>query len=328
MLSLPGSPSSSWPMFRSRLSATFAGADIRVCTAFWLFGLINNVLYVIILSAALDLVGPNVPKAVVLLADIIPSFVIKLCAPYFIHVIPYSLRTILFAVISTWGMLLTALAPPYTDGGSITMKMAGVVLASLSSGAGELSFLGLTHYYGPFSQAAWGSGTGAAGLIGAGAYSIATTSIGLSVKTSLLASSFLPIIMLLSFFLILPRGPLRRNHQVESHETITPSEDETMSDREDQGLLADPLAGSTTSRKSSRSTTSPPSWKRSFTQNLRRAQGLIIPYILPLMLVYFAEYLINQSITPTLLFPLNETPFTEYRSFYSTYAVRFAPMPP
>ncbi|KAL8993578.1 MAG: hypothetical protein Q9169_006246, partial [Polycauliona sp. 2 TL-2023] len=38
------------------------------------------------------------------------------------------------------------------------------------------------------------------------------------------------------------------------------------------------------------------------------------------MLVYFAEYLINQSVTPTLLFPLNETPFTEYRSFYPTYA--------
>lgn len=47
--------------------------------------------------------------------------------------------------------------------------------------------------------------------------------------------------------------------------------------------------------------------------------------ILPLMLVYFAEYLINQSVAPTLLFPLNKTPFTEYRSFYPTYAVRLAP---
>ena len=37
--------------------------------AFWLFGLINNVLYVVNLSAAIDLVGPLVPKATVLLAD-------------------------------------------------------------------------------------------------------------------------------------------------------------------------------------------------------------------------------------------------------------------
>ncbi|KAL8911854.1 MAG: hypothetical protein Q9171_003042 [Xanthocarpia ochracea] len=287
MLPLPGSPSSTRAMFRARLGAVFAGADVRVCTAFWLFGLINNVLYVIILSAALDLVGPNVPKAVVLLADIIPSFLIKLCAPYFIHLVPYWLRIILFAVTSSWGMLLIALAPPYTDGVTITTKMAGVVLASLSSGAGELSFLGLTHYYGSFSQAAWGSGTGAAGLIGAAYYSITTTSIGLSVKTSLLASSFLPLIMLLSFFLMLPRRLLRQATSLQNHDENVEHEEgnDDFSDREDHGLLADPLSQSTASLKSSE---------------------LI--------------YLINQSVAPTLLFPLNETPFTEYRSFYPTYA--------
>lgn len=106
-------------------------------------------------------------------------------------------------------MLLIALTPASRDGGAITVKMLGVLLASLSSGGGELSFLGLTHYYGHFSLAAWGSGTGGAGLIGAGAYVVATTWLGLSVRTSLLAFSFLPVIMLLSFFVILPRGPLK-----------------------------------------------------------------------------------------------------------------------
>ncbi|KAL8928643.1 MAG: hypothetical protein Q9172_000858 [Xanthocarpia lactea] len=327
-------------MFRARLGAVFAGADVRVCTAFWLFGilicicflfdhsadrkqgLINNVLYVIILSAALDLVGPNVPKAVVLLADIIPSFLIKLCAPYFIHLVPYWLRIILFAVISSWGMLLIALAPPYTDGGTITTKMAGVVLASLSSGAGELSFLGLTHYYGSFSQAAWGSGTGAAGLIGAAYYSIATTSIGLSVETSLLASSFLPLIMLLSFFLMLPRRLLRRATSLQNHNENVGHEEgnDDFSDREDHGLLAEPLSESTASLKSFVPIVTTTTWKTRFLHDLRRSRGLIFPYILPLVLVYFAEYLINQSVAPTLLFPLNETPFTEYRSFYPTYA--------
>ncbi|KAL8848054.1 MAG: hypothetical protein Q9221_006914 [Calogaya cf. arnoldii] len=322
MLPLPGSPSSSWAMFRARLNAVFAGADIRVCTAFWLFGLINNVLYVIILSAALDLVGPNVPKAIVLLADIIPSFIIKLCAPYFIHLVPYSFRIVLFAVISSWGMLLIALAPPYTDGGTIATKMAGVVLASLSSGAGELSFLGLTHYYGSFSQAAWGSGTGAAGLIGAGYYSITTTTIGLSVKATLLASSILPLVMVMGFFLVLPRGPLRKTAPSKHHDEDLEHEEsnEDVRDREDRSLLADPLDQSTTSIRSSSSTKSYTTWQTRFLHDLRRSRRLIFPYILPLMLVYFAEYLINQSVTPTLLFPLNKTPFTEYRSFYPTYA--------
>ena len=75
-------------------------------------------------------------------------------------------------------MLLIALTPATRDGGTVRVKMLGVILASLSSGGGELSFLGLTHHYGHFSLAAWGSGTGGAGLIGAGAYVIATTSLG------------------------------------------------------------------------------------------------------------------------------------------------------
>ncbi|KAL8634719.1 MAG: hypothetical protein Q9228_007703, partial [Teloschistes exilis] len=241
--------------------------------------LINNVLYVIILSAALDLVGPNVPKAVVLLADILPSFFMKLCAPYFIHVVPYSLRVVLFAITSAWGMLLIALSPPSIDAGTITTKMAGVVLASLSSGAGELSFLGLTHYYGDMSLAAWGSGTGGAGLIGAGAYAIATTTIGLSVQTSLLASSFFPIIMLLSFFLILPRTPLRRTVETENHGESSESQDgiDDHTSREDQGLLSDPADDPLRSKTRLGANKHQNSWMENFARNLRRSRGLIIP---------------------------------------------------
>jgi battenin len=172
-------------------------------------GLINNVLYVIILSAALDLVGPTVPKGVVLLCDVVPSFLTKLCAPYFIHKIPYHVRILIFVALSTTGMLVIALTPPLQDSRSIAIKMCGVMLASLSSGGGELSFLGLTHFYGQWGLAAWGSGTGGAGLIGAGAYAIATNTIGIDPRTSLLVFAFLPIIMVFSFFVILPRGPLQ-----------------------------------------------------------------------------------------------------------------------
>jgi battenin len=41
--------------------------------------------------------------------------------------------------------------------------------------------------------------------------------------------------------------------------------------------------------------------------------------MLPLLLVYIAEYTINQGVAPTLLFPLASSPFQEYRSFYPTY---------
>lgn len=280
--------------------------------------MINNVLYVIILSAALDLVGPDVPKGVVLLADVIPSFVVKLCAPYFISLIPYSWRIILFSVLSACGMLLIASTPGYTDGGTIGTKLAGVVLASLSSGGGELSFLGLTHFYGPFSLAAWGSGTGGAGLVGAGAYALATTTLGLSVRESLFASSFLPIIMLISFFAILPRGPWKRHHTGLAKPKDYPPNSHDASDSSDP-LLPDDTAAITTLTPPPQTT----NWRADFIRNLRRARGLVLPYMLPLFLVYVAEYTINLGLFPVLLFPLRSTPFTTYRSFYPTYALLY-----
>ena len=41
--------------------------------------------------------------------------------------------------------------------------------------------------------------------------------------------------------------------------------------------------------------------------------------MLPLLLVYVAEYVINQGVAPTLLFPLAATPFRHFRAFYPTY---------
>lgn len=43
----------------------------------------------------------------------------------------------------------------------------------------------------------------------------------------------------------------------------------------------------------------------------------------PLLLVYIAEYSINQGVAPTLLFPLEDTPFTEFRAFYPTYSALY-----
>ena len=264
----------------------------------------------IILSAALDLVGPDVPKGVVLLADVVPSFGVKLCAPYFIHVVPYSVRIWVFVSLSVTGMLLIGLTPSYTDGGTITTKMAGVILASLSSGGGELSFLGLVHYYGPFSLAAWGSGTGGAGLIGAGAYALATTTIGLSVSTTILASACLPAIMLLSFFLILPLEHLRSR----SGQSADEDADHNVEAEQREGLLASADVPKPHLAQQVRS----PAWSR-FRHNLARAKGLFFPYMLPLLVVYVAEYTINQGVSPTLLFPLKQSPFKHFRAFYPAY---------
>ena len=198
-----------------------------------LLGLINNVLYVIILSAALDLVGSSLPKAIVLLADVVPSFLTKLVAPHFVHLISYRMRILILVALSFIGMQLVAWAD------SLPERLFGVVLASVSSGLGELSFLSMTHFYGPFAVPFWSSGTGGAGLVGAGLYVFATTWIGFSVRGSLMAFGFLPAIMLVAFFGILPLGPLRGGN---GYEPLRDGDEVVDPDLEDDGAAGRLLA--------------------------------------------------------------------------------------
>lgn len=152
-------------------------------------------------------------------------------------------------------MLLIAGSPPADQGGSLLIKLVGIALASLSSGLGELSFLGLTHFYGTLSLAAWSSGTGGAGLIGAGAYVVATSTLGLSSRQSLFAFAFLPVVMLLSFFVILPAPSTK--HAEQSYERVAGGEDDdTVEDTHPQAPTFAPS---------------------SFIANLARARSLFFP---------------------------------------------------
>ena len=163
------------------------------------------------------------------------------------------------------------------------MKMCGVMLASLSSGGGELSFLGLTHYYGHFALAAWGSGTGGAGLVGAGAYALATNTLHISPRTSLLCFSFLPLVMLASFHFVLPLGPLKagpnKRHEYEAiDDDDQQDEEEVLENRQEHNGLLSPSAHSI----SGRSFTSPKEGGvtgalKSFRANLSRVRGLFFP---------------------------------------------------
>ena len=225
------------------------------------------------------------PKAAVLLADVTPGFLTKLTAPYFIDAVPYHVRILILVALSASGMVLIALTPDTKDGGSVAFKLCGAVLASLSSGGGELSFLSLTHYYGHFALASWGSGTGAAGLVGAGAYVIATTTIGLSVRTSLLSFSILPVIMLISFFIVLPLGPLKaKNHRPSDYQPIVQRDEEDeeevlVPDDEDPTLAEHEalLANTLHSRRASRTSSIESHGWVKFKANLRRASRLFFP---------------------------------------------------
>jgi len=183
-----------------------------------------------------------------------------LIAPYFIEAVPYGIRVITFALLSTGGMLIIALTSTEQDSSTIAVKLIGVAFASLSSGGGELSFLGLTHHYGQKSLAAWSSGTGGAGLVGAWLYVLATGTFGLSSSATLLFCSLFPLIMLGAYFAVLPNVRDSRKNGYQSIENV--DEDE---------VEAPPSLQRQTSHDSNGN-------KQSMVKrNLNRAKALIIP---------------------------------------------------
>lgn len=87
------------------------------------------VLYVIILSAALDLVPPSTPKGIIAFCNIFPALLAKLGWPYLLKGrIRYARRIIGCTAISVSGMLIVALF----DG--LYMRLLGICCASFSSG--------------------------------------------------------------------------------------------------------------------------------------------------------------------------------------------------
>lgn len=349
LLPLPGAPSASWPAWRARLAALLRRGNTRTLVAFWLFGelraplfrgdrplfssfspfsppspgegllslgltrgppadaeahtpppkkkgLINNVLYVVVLAAAQDLVGP-LPKGVVLMADVLPSLLVKLVGPHWLRGVAYRARVPALAGLASAGMAVVALAPssPPSSSSSVSwavgLRLAGVALASLSSGGGELSFLSLLHHYGRAGLVGWGSGTGL--------YVALAEWWGLGVARCLLVAACLPALMLVGFFCLLPREPLRRAAAA-GYRAVPGGDD-------DDAAAA----------------VAPPPPAPSAADALRRARALLVPYVAPLFLVYVAEYTINQGVAPTLLFPVEASPFAHLRSFYPFYGVLY-----
>eukprot|EP00076_Gallus_gallus_P034052 XP_024999590.1 battenin isoform X1 [Gallus gallus] len=131
--------------------------NCRNGAAFWLLGLCNNAPYVVMLSAAHDILRPNqlppaphntsghdcgpISTGAVLLADILPSLLIKMAAPFGAHLVPYSVRVVAVAIAAWGGCSVVAM------GAGVGVSLGGVALLSASSGLGEVTFLTLCSAY-------------------------------------------------------------------------------------------------------------------------------------------------------------------------------------
>lgn len=272
----------------------------RAMVAYWILGLTNNYGYVVMLSAAHDIlhnlenpghnsttnttIDPNVrdcnqmSTGAILLADIVPSLLTKLIAPFlpfFIHV-----RVGICIILAACGFICVAFAETQT------LAILGVVVTSISSGLGEVSFLQYSSYYGKNVVSTWSSGTGGAGVLGAVSYA------GLSVlglKTALLIMLIVPALMGLAFWVIRP-APHPDNEQC-ILEQKNAEETETTNKQYFSALKT----------------------------KIKLVPGLM-KFMIPLCSVYLFEYFINQGIFELIYF---ESTFLNHADQYKWLQVLY-----
>jgi len=249
---------------------------IRNLVAFWFLGLCNNYAYVIMLSAARDILSEedttdnktvsdsltpmfgnntrdcnHMSTGAILLADILPALLIKVLAP-FLPMYTHA-RVVIIILLSTISFLLPSLTRLQS------LAFLGVVCASFSGGLGEVTFLSYSSRYNKNVVSTWSSGTGGSGVFGALSYA-ALTSSGVSPRKTLLIMLVVPVIMAISFWVVLVHG-----------------DNDVMVNQD----FSYPVLS---------------------VKTRVRLLKYLLPFMIPLTLVFLAEYFINQGLYELLWF--------------------------
>lgn len=270
----------------------------RNLVAFWILGLCNNYGYVVMLSAAHDILAhefhvdpssvptpppdPNrrecntLSTGAILLADVIPSLFVKITAPFF----PLWIHARMVAVISLSiaGYILVGASS------SEWVAILGVICTAFSSGLGEATLLSYMAFFRNKNViSTWSSGTGGAGFFGSLSYAF-LTSIGLSPSMTLYVLLVIPVTMALVFWLLLKHPVLKMEQDNGRGE---PNVESQISSTTINTTVADDVPLTTTSD--------------TFTMKLKAIPPLF-SYMIPVGLVYLFEYFINQGLFELIYF--------------------------
>lgn len=225
---------------------------------FWMLGLVNNFSWCVFASAAEDLLEGY--AGVILLCMIIPGLLTKASSTFWFHLVPYNVRVGVVAIAVSSSMVAISVT------NSLTTKLICLLLYSLLGAMGEMTFLSLTTYYPESVLGAWSSGTGLAGIAAAGVYYFMRQIVRLSASGTLVILSVVPLMLI-----VLYRFVLDQRHAHQTYSSVA-------EDVEDIPALK-PADESTKDVAAERV--------------LRRR--LVFSFILPLGVVYFAEYTINSG---------------------------------
>jgi battenin len=261
----------------------------RNIAAFWLCGCVNNIVYVVYLSAAEDLLETK--AGVVLLVSVLPGLLMKMALPIFAHHLSFTLRIALTSLTVFSCCVGVALA------GGTPLRLFFLCTSSCVGALGEATFLSLTALYAPATVGAWSSGTGAAGVCGAALYAFLRSSLSLSNTQALLFISPIALLLLVVYLVVLT-PPMSHD---EEYTAIGESDDGIDNDEIEISSAAAPVIPAPASADSVHyEPVVFPELPHGVSAERAMLPWLVIHYISPLMIVYLFEYMINQGVAPTM----------------------------
>ncbi|KAH7126341.1 batten's disease protein Cln3 [Dactylonectria estremocensis] len=273
------------------------GATLRSYFGLAILGLVNTIIPFIIFSANY-LIIPY-PRWVVILIETLPALAAKLLLPHVLHRVPYWMRPLTAGACWILVAVVASVTPPNV---APPLRILTSVLASSAAAAMEVSFLGMTRYYGRTGLAGWGAG------VGAGALVCAVLPYLLTVWMDAFLRSFIDFIyvltgaMLMGFFVVLPGAPVNYPHVQR-----TRAKDDIEDGPEDASLLlSDPLEELT----------------RLLSPKNRRdlIEGAVRPFMVPLFIAFATQAVVFPGVSRAMLV---SPAFDTFFAYFTTYGFAF-----
>ncbi|XP_065362169.1 battenin-like [Calliphora vicina] len=243
----------------------------RDLTAFWILGLCNNYGYNVMLSAAHDIIGQFHEEHISLHSvNSTEAIGLRDCqyistgAILLADILPTLFFKIILPFLPYWMNFYIIMAVMCSAAGFLFVGFAktewlailGIAVTSASGGIGEAKFMSYSSQFNKNVVSTWSSGTGAAGVIGSLSYA-SLRSFHISNRDTMLIMLIFPLLEAVAFWLLL-RTPKNKLRIVYSKELVLHRLEE-------------------------------------FSEKMQYVKELL-KYMVPLVLVYFFEYFINQGL--------------------------------
>lgn len=289
---------------------------------FCVFGTLSFFNQEMLYTASEDILsGRQLPTATILVCFVTPLMITKIIAPWFIQKIPYFAKVSFVVLCMTLGLVLIVFVE------DIKVKLAGIALNAMATGACDITFLGLTSFYPQICISAFIAGTGMASLFSPLYYTGLTTWGCTSPKTAIMLVIPLPLLVLV-FYALLDKDYITNGSYTKPKEHI----------EVEYTIVASGTADTSDNAPDTRGKVATDPQKLPCGEKVRI--GLkILPFIIPLFLSFFAEYLSNSSVITTIAFPKSGVLPRDHFLYYSlsyrigkfigrSYLFIFACLPP